>query len=75
MSIIEVVKNKEFTSVGVRLILYEDKTCGGRIDLYELGNPSEAIFEGHYRHQINAVAKYNSITSNKKAINWAYQNI
>ena len=73
--LIEIVQTKDFTSVGVRLVIYEDKTRGGRIDLYELEIPSEAIFEGHYAHQVMAVAKFNSITSNSKAIDWAHNHI
>lgn len=73
MNIIEIVKTKEFDHLGVRLVVYKDKTRGGRVDLYELGTPSEALFEGHYAHQENAKAQYNKLTSQKKAINWAYK--
>ncbi len=72
--LIETVQTKEFTSVGVRLVIYKLKLLGGRIDLYELDDPSSSIFEGYYKHQLGAVAKFNSITNNKEAIDWAYQN-
>ena len=75
MSIIEIVTCKDFTSVGIRLVIYADKTRGGRVDLYELDRPAEAIYEGHYVYQENAIARYDAIKNNSDAINWAYKNI
>jgi hypothetical protein len=75
MSIIEIVTCKDFTSVGVRLVIYADKTRGGRVDLYELDHPTETIYEGYYVYQENAIARYDAIKNNNDAINWAYRNI
>jgi len=75
MSTIEIVTCKDFTSVGVRLVIYVDRKRGGRVDLYELERPAEAIYEGHYAYQENATARYDAIRSNSDAINWAYKNI
>lgn len=72
-SIIEHVEVKEFKSVGIRLVTYNDKARGGRIDLFVISNPAEAIGEAHYAHQENAIAAFNEMADNAEAINWFYE--
>jgi len=63
-----IVKTKEFATIGVRLVVYEDETRGGRIDLYEIGKPAEAMYEIAFPHSVSAVAVFNKINNNDEAL-------
>ncbi len=67
---------KAFKIVALRLVVRDgDEDLGGRIDLVDLEDRSVAIFEGHYNYRANAVEQFEALDTEKKAIDWAYQNI
>ena len=72
MGIIEKVEIKAYEPVGLRLVLYEGARA--RIDLFDLATPSEALFEGHYLHQENALEQFNELETQSEAVDWAYRN-
>lgn len=65
---------RNFETVGIRLVTYKDRSKLSRIDLFELKDPTEVLFEGYYEHTTNAVAKFKELTNETEAIDWAYRN-